>query len=34
VAEGPHVRHLEKLVGQAALRQVAASGGKYLFANR
>ncbi len=34
IADGPHVTHLEKLVGQAALHQVAASGGKYLFTNR
>ncbi len=34
IADGPHVGHLHKLVGEAALHEVAASGGKYLFTNQ
>ena len=34
LAEGPAVRHLESVVGKAALHTVAESGGKYLFTNR
>jgi hypothetical protein len=34
VAEGPQAPRIEKLVGKAALRVVAASGGKFLFTNR
>lgn len=34
VAEGPAKPRLEKLVGKAALRVVAASGGKFLFTNQ
>jgi hypothetical protein len=34
VIEGPQVPRVEKLVGKAALHEVAASGGKYLFTNR
>ena len=33
VVEGPQVPRIEKLVGKAALRTVAASGGKFLFTN-
>jgi 4-amino-4-deoxy-L-arabinose transferase-like glycosyltransferase len=32
--EGPQVPRLEKLVGRAALHEVIASGGKYVFSNR
>ncbi len=34
LAEGPQVPRLERLVGKAALRTVATSGGKYLFTNQ
>jgi hypothetical protein len=34
VIEGPQVPRVKKLVGKAALHEVAASGGKYLFTNR
>jgi 4-amino-4-deoxy-L-arabinose transferase-like glycosyltransferase len=34
VADGPHVAHLEKLVGKPALHGVAESGGKFVFTNQ
>jgi hypothetical protein len=34
VSDGPHVAHLEKLVGKPALHVLATSGGKFVFTNQ